>query len=447
MNDKISTSNLAPRNMRARLLSAGVLLSAIAACTSAYAQASTAKLHLEPTKFDFAGTKSFGLMYFPSRIDLSSERPAEIKKEPAYKGAPMYGSVRLGNGPNAQTWFAVDSAKGVEPSIYFDKNHDGNLTDDGAFPINKGPRQENGVVEYSGTYVLPASWGDGSQETSKGEYGLNFYWSAGQKQIYDYRAAALTGTIMLDGKQHDLTIVENDNDAVFDKRYDHIKPGAKAPMAVFMFIDRDQYDIRGTFGYDDTNFAADLAPDGSTITIEPTAKMIKAPVAPVENKTELLPVGTEAPEFHAVNYDGTPLDLNALRGKTVVLKFWATWCGPCMASMPHFADIQNEVKGQNVVLLAVCVDDDQDAFHTWVTSKKAKYGFQFAYDPAGRDHKTSLLRPYNVLGIPATFIIDKTGKITAAISGYTQGDKSIEEALVKLGVKLPDVKPMMGFGG
>jgi thiol-disulfide isomerase/thioredoxin/outer membrane lipoprotein-sorting protein len=155
---------------------------------------------------------------------------------------------------------------------------------------------------------------------------------------------------------------------------------------------------------------------------------------------ELLALGSAAPDFTANAPDGTPVTLSSLKGKTVILDFWATWCGPCQHSMPHLEKVYDAVKDQNVAVLAVCVWDEKAAYDKWITAKKDTYTFPTAFDPAGRGAKNIAGGIYKVTGIPTQYVIDKDGKIAAAYSGYSDGDTRLETALGKLGVTVPEEK-------
>jgi thiol-disulfide isomerase/thioredoxin len=121
-----------------------------------------------------------------------------------------------------------------------------------------------------------------------------------------------------------------------------------------------------------------------------------------------------------------------------VVDMWATWCGPCMRGIPHLSKVAEAVAGQDVQVIALNTSDDQIPFEKFANGKGKEYKFMLARDPAGRDENGNTIarKLYGVTGIPATFVIDKTGKIVGTVSGYTEGDTKLEQILKGLGVKV-----------
>ena len=153
----------------------------------------------------------------------------------------------------------------------------------------------------------------------------------------------------------------------------------------------------------------------------------------------LLAVGTPAPDFTATAPDGRKVHLPDYKGKTVVLDFWATWCGPCQKSMPELEKVYQQVKDKDVVVLGLCSWDQKGAYDKWLMTTGTAYTFQTAYDPAGHDTNSIAGSLYKVSAIPTQYVIDKDGKIAAAYVGYDDGDTRLEKALAAQGVTVQPV--------
>jgi peroxiredoxin len=166
-----------------------------------------------------------------------------------------------------------------------------------------------------------------------------------------------------------------------------------------------------------------------------TAAETKPPVP--EAKVEMIKVGAAAPDFPATDLNGKAVKLSDFRGKIVILDFWATWCGPCIASMPHTNEVAAQYKDQGVVVLASCTSDTRAAFEAWVKKNQATYPeLLFSHDPQERGSDRASHKLYGVGGIPQQFIIGRDGKIAALCTGYLKGEVLLEAALAQAGVKV-----------
>ncbi|MBP7481503.1 MAG: redoxin domain-containing protein [Lacunisphaera sp.] len=158
---------------------------------------------------------------------------------------------------------------------------------------------------------------------------------------------------------------------------------------------------------------------------------------PPEARVEMLKVGALAPDFKATDAAGKEVKVSDYRGKVVILDFWATWCGPCIASMPHTQEVAAHYKDQGVVVLASCTSDDRKKFDAWVKRNQAQYpDILFSHDPQERGPDRASRKLYGVGGIPQQFIIDRDGKVVALVTGYLKGEAILDAALAQAGIKV-----------
>ncbi|MEZ6017676.1 MAG: TlpA disulfide reductase family protein [Planctomycetota bacterium] len=180
--------------------------------------------------------------------------------------------------------------------------------------------------------------------------------------------------------------------------------------------------------------------DRPSVIAPPEAFVPPAPRAP-EEPVKLIELGVAAPDFLMQGVDGKDLTLAQLRGKVVVLDFWATWCGPCKAAMPHVQKVAETYADQGVVVIASCTSDGRADFVRWVQANQETYpNVRFAHDAKERTPERASRALYGVSGIPHQFVIDREGKLVASVSGYMEGEVLLDAALAQAGVKVaPDV--------
>ena len=130
---------------------------------------------------------------------------------------------------------------------------------------------------------------------------------------------------------------------------------------------------------------------------------------PMYRQGEPTVAGKTAQDF-PTEIDGKPGRLSDLRGKVVVLNFWATWCPPCVEEMPALVQMQHRLKDKDVVLLGVSLDVDGDAYHKFL--KDHSVDFLTVRDS---DQKSNNL--YGTFKFPETYIIDRSGIVRRKFIG------------------------------
>jgi peroxiredoxin len=120
-------------------------------------------------------------------------------------------------------------------------------------------------------------------------------------------------------------------------------------------------------------------------------------------------VGKPAPEFAATTLDGKSFKLADLRGKVVLVDFWATWCGPCVAELPNLKKLHDEYADQGLVVVSISFDRSADATRRYAAEKQMSWTQIWAE----KANKGPLAELYGVNAIPATFLIGPEGKVVA----------------------------------
>ena len=134
----------------------------------------------------------------------------------------------------------------------------------------------------------------------------------------------------------------------------------------------------------------------------------------------------EAPEFALKGLDGKEVRLTSLRGKTVLIDFWASWCRPCVEALPHIQKLHEEFKEKGLVVLGINAEPAE------VARKFAQEkGYTFT---TLTDEGKAVWGLYKVQGIPTTLVIDKDGIVQSYTVGY-RAEEDIRAALAQAGVE------------
>jgi thiol-disulfide isomerase/thioredoxin len=140
-------------------------------------------------------------------------------------------------------------------------------------------------------------------------------------------------------------------------------------------------------------------------------------------------VSAPAPEFSLFDTEGKQVTLNSLKGKVVVLDFWATWCVPCLASFPGMQQVADKYKtDQDVVFLFVNTLEKNKDVRSWIAKFKTahKYAFRMLLDS-----DNNVVAAYKSMGLPTKVIIDKNGIIRFTTTGFS-GDSILVSELAAM---------------
>ena len=122
-------------------------------------------------------------------------------------------------------------------------------------------------------------------------------------------------------------------------------------------------------------------------------------------------LGSEAPDFQLEDNQGNLISLSDLRGKVVMLNFWATWCPPCRAEMPSMEKLNKEMAGEDFVMLAINIEENGRSSVSEFLQKTA-HSFPILFDDEGIVQKL-----YGVYKFPESFVITKDGIIDDKVIG------------------------------
>jgi thiol-disulfide isomerase/thioredoxin len=127
-----------------------------------------------------------------------------------------------------------------------------------------------------------------------------------------------------------------------------------------------------------------------------------------------LAAGAPAPTFQLGSSDGKAVDLAGLKGKVVMINFWASWCGPCRKEMPILEQLNKQYRNKGLALIGVNVEPDSKAAMDWL--KATPVSFPILFDTESRVSKL-----YQVAGMPNTVILDRKGTVRYIHRGYQAG--------------------------
>lgn len=136
-------------------------------------------------------------------------------------------------------------------------------------------------------------------------------------------------------------------------------------------------------------------------------------------------VGTPAPSFELPNLHGETVALEDLRGKVVLLNFWATWCKPCVTEMPAMQRAYEALRDQGFVVLAINELEDEDRVRQHI----AEHGHTF---PVLLDRSNRVANMYGVKGLPVSVFVDESGRVHRYVKGGLLTEETIRRTVQRI---------------
>jgi thiol-disulfide isomerase/thioredoxin/outer membrane lipoprotein-sorting protein len=181
--------------------------------------------------------------------------------------------------------------------------------------------------------------------------------------------------------------------------------------------------LRMSVDFDRLSIAEPLPAD--TFVFTPPKKAKLADAVPIPGQTGSFLLHQPAPELSLKTLDGERITLSELRGRPVMLAFWASWCGPCRRELPTIIELEQEYKDRGLVVLGV---NDEGKGPARKYAREAGLSFPTLDDTSRKAH-----RGYRVRSIPTTFLIDADGKIVRFFSG-AKDEETLRSALAAVGL-------------
>jgi thiol-disulfide isomerase/thioredoxin len=144
---------------------------------------------------------------------------------------------------------------------------------------------------------------------------------------------------------------------------------------------------------------------------------------PAGSKTTRAAVAAPAPSFKLPTQNGT-VSLEELRGKVVLVDFWASWCGPCRRSFPWMNDVAERNAAKGLVIVAINLDKSREPAEAFL--RQFSPSFIVAFDPAGKTAEA-----YNVETMPSSYLVGRDGRVVYRHAGFDSRDTETLETKIK----------------
>jgi thiol-disulfide isomerase/thioredoxin len=409
-------------------------------CVVTFSLYAVAAFGRDDVKLDWQASdisKSVGY-YRPLRIELSSVKPDGVKTPPKNLSAPLYGKVQLGPAEGPTTFYLIlDEPDGKPSRLFVDANADGEFADDP--PAEWKPRTDKAP---DGTQLTMYE-GGADFEVPYGAEKLKAHLSMYRFDKHDLRRAAFTNNLFYYrdyGRKGDLSLGGQTYHALLldDSASGDFRPVKDAKSSTVLMLDLnndgqftmrgESFDVTKPFNIGGTTYEI------TNMSAAGVFQIVKSSQTVDETKPRPnLVAGGKALAFDATTTDNDKIHFpDKYKGKVVLVDFWATWCPPCRAEVPHLAAAYEKYHDKGFEVLGVSLDQANSADKLAQFTKENHMPWPEIYD--GKYWSSAVAQLYFIESIPHPFLVDGNTGLIVAEGEALRGDSltgTIEKALAK----------------
>lgn len=323
------------------------------------------------------------------RRPLTAECPEGLDVSALGEGPWTFGHVPLTRSESLP--FAVNAAR---DTLFLDSDRDGRLVPaeraDAGSPV--------GPVRWFGVEGAVRQARDGQVHEARLPFMIGVSEPAANYSLSRLNAY-LGGTVELDGASMRVAVLDGTHRGIFSHRgRDRLLVDLDGDGRLNTALaSHEVYRLGEAFPFGDRSLVVhEIGPLGQRLSLVESGTAAR--------RAAILEVGHAAPDFEAQTLDGEQLSLSRLEGKWVLLEFWATWCGPCRAQVPHLKRLRTAQP--DVVILGISGDRQRRPLETYVEQQGLDW-------PQVYDEGRPLRRLYRITSFPRSFLIAPDGKIVA----------------------------------
>ncbi len=343
--------------------------------------------------------------YVPVRADMNSDA-SRVKKAPSNLTAPKYGDFKFGL---TSIGFILDEPTGQPAKLYVDSNSNGDYTDD-----------------------APAKWDMGKGNMYSGNFDVMLKGNPARVNSYrfdpnDPQRPQLKNVVLY------YPDFGYEGEAKFGENTYKLALSGPIAEGARIWVDRNgngKNDGRSETVTTTTPFnfggeVFEITRTGDTFNVQTSTKTVEEIPLPPD-----MSIGQTARPFKAKGMSGKEVQFpESYKGKIVMLDFWATWCGPCIAELPNLTKAYDKFRDRGFEILGITLDDKDMADKVNAFTKEKKMPWEQIYEGKGWD--ITIGKMYAVEGIPFCLLVDgDTGKILAN-GGELRGE-ALDKTLTKV---------------